>query len=193
MDTEAVDLADLDEWVTVKPIPTFLRQSMRRWLTQRLRRLVLMTDVDEHLLTFAKLREVATGDLDGDERLGDIATYGVEDPHRSTLQFLEANADQLDASVSSFAETELGQLVTSTLVNEAASQAVQTGDAAAASAIVGVTETSFDGSTLEVTAALLERLRNDDAPTFVSGAGDPESGKTNTLFKLVSMTDHLDR
>lgn len=142
-----------------------------------------MTDVDERLFTAAKLYEQVAGDLDGDPRLLDHAGLPVEDEHLSTLSFLHG----ADAE---YSDTGLAEIVDSTFRTRAATRAVEGGDAEALSYLVGVTEQDLDGSALRLPMLLLDQLENNDAPAFVVGAGNPNTGKTNTMSLLAELRAH---
>lgn len=148
-----------------------------------LQRVNLMTDTDENLLTAAKLREQVSGELEGDERLLDHAGL-LDERNLDTLTFLEESLEDWNGS-------DLSHVVGKTWVNRAATAAIRNGDFALASYLVGVTETSWSGSSIEVSITLVEELRNNGAPAFVVGSGNPETGKTNTMFKLISLYDRV--
>lgn len=141
-----------------------------------------MTEVDENLLTIAKLREVVNGDLEVDHRLHPHA--GIADDRHPVLSFLESTATERP-----FAETELGSIVLAKAETEAASRAVFDSLPGVAAHLVGVTETEYDGSALSVVLRILEAIENGGAPSFWSIAGNPNTGKTNTLIQLVEVAD----
>ena len=140
-----------------------------------------MTDTDENLLTVAKLREQVRGDLAGDPRLGDHAGISLE-PHHDVFSWLSNNVEPWFGSS---LETE----VLRTHLNRAASRAVRDDKYGLASYIVGVTETDMQASQIQILLDLLQKLENHGAPTIVSGKGNPESGKTNSMFVLVELLD----
>lgn len=142
-----------------------------------------MSDLDEHLLTAAKLREQARGDLDGDGRLLDHAGFVLDADDRATLSFLKS----LDLDLGA-----LGQTVESNLMTDAATEAVMTGNSSVMSNLVGVTEQDLDASNLRLPLRLLDQLDNNDAPAFVTGIGNPNTGKTNLLVLLAELWN-LDR
>ncbi|WP_254764122.1 hypothetical protein [Natrinema marinum] len=149
-----------------------------------------MTDTDEKLLTLAKLREQITGDLEGDDRIKSHAGIVASDRDRRSLNFVDdVVSERGDLDATAFADTDLGDVLYPNFLTDAASRAVDTGDASLASYLVGVTEQEFDGSNMTVALRLLEELHNNGAPAFVAGAGNPETGKTNTMYKLVELTD----
>lgn len=136
-----------------------------------------MPNVDEALLTAAKLREQVRGNLDGGEPLHHHAGFVKDDRDRRALSFVE---DAVDG----FADTSLGQSVYGTLATDAATDAVVNANGSLASHLVGVTEQELDASSLTVTARLMNRLENESVLTTVLAAGAPNSGKTNTMFLL---------
>ena len=141
-----------------------------------------MTDnIDEHLLTAAKLREQIAGDLDGDPRLLDHAALVPDDAHRAALTFVE------QVFSGSFAESELGQLVNQKALNDVATEAVHSGNGSVMSHLVGVTEQDLDASALRLPMLLLDELENNDAPAFPVAAGNPNTGKTNTMLLLAEL------
>lgn len=139
-----------------------------------------MTEVDESLLTLAKLDEVLHGDLDASHPLHEHAGLIEDGADRSVLSFIESATD-------SFEDTELGEVVTSKFGTDAATSAVYDERAGLASHLVGMTETEFDASQLTVTHDLLDLLYNNKAPAFVTALGKPNKGKTNTVIKLIDL------
>jgi len=139
-----------------------------------------MTEVDESLLTLAQLREVLHGDLDAAHPLHEHAGVIEDDQHRAVLSFLESFDD-------SFGSTPLGTVITGKMATDAATSAVFDELAGLASHLVGITETEYDASPLQLTLDLLEHLHNNDAPAFVTAAGNPNTGKTNTMIKLIEL------
>lgn len=137
---------------------------------------------DETLLTSAKLREQIEGRLDGP--FDHFAHTGlVDDDDRGAMSFAadvlerDDDADRLD-------ETRLGATLMDNFVSDRATEAVAAGDSSMMSHIVGVTEQNLDASSLTLPARLLDLLRNDGALTTILAAGDPNSGKTNTVWLL---------
>lgn len=155
-----------------------------------------MTNSDERLLTIAKLREIVDGDLEAEneDRIKPHAGIVSDPDRRAALNFVDnvvAESDDLDAR--SFADTGLGKELYPNLFTNAASEAVARGDASLASYLVGITEIDYDGSALTVTLELVDALHFDGAPSFWSVAGNPNTGKTNTMFKLVDVADRAGR
>ncbi|MFP8954843.1 hypothetical protein ACLI4Z_18055 [Natrialbaceae archaeon A-arb3/5] len=149
-----------------------------------------MTDTDEHLLTIAKLREVVDGDLENPAQVKPHAGFVRDDRRRASLNFVDTlvqDSDDFDAT--SFADTQLGSELYPNFATNAASEAVARGDSSLASYLVGITETEYDGSALTVTLDLVDALHFDGAPSFWSVAGNPNTGKTNSMFKLVDVAD----
>lgn len=140
-----------------------------------------MSDTDERLFTAAKLREQVAGDLDGDPRLLDHAGIPTDDDTLRTMSFCQ-NALGVDWSTS-----ELGQAMQSAVLTSTASTAVEDGDAPTLSYLVGVTEQELDGSSLRLPLRLDELLSNNGAPAFVSGIGNPNTGKTNFMALLAEL------
>ncbi|WP_224447010.1 hypothetical protein [Haloprofundus salilacus] len=147
---------------------------------------------DERLLTAAKLYEQVAGDLDGDPRLQPHAGLPVPPDVSRSLSFVEAvlaeGSEEYDLP-SSFGQTELGEIVDSTLRTDVAREAVVNEHATAMSYLVGVTEQDLDGSALRLPLRIVEQLENSDAPAFVTGTGNPNSGKTNLMSLLTELRD----
>lgn len=141
-----------------------------------------MSDVDEHLLTAAKLAAQARGDLDGDPALLEHAGVVDDDSNRSVMSFLAQDDDWTGSS--------LERACSQTFTTDRATRAVDAADASAMSHIVGVTETDYDASALTVSLDIVDELHFDGAPAFVTVAGNPNTGKTNTGNKLVEVVDH---
>jgi hypothetical protein len=145
-----------------------------------------MTDTDEHLLTAAKLHEQIRGDLDGGtELLHDHAGLLPDDAARSTYSFLDSIGAEFGGQ--QFGETSLGQIVGSKLVTDEATRAVHQGNSAVLSHLVGVTEQDLDASSITLPVRILDLLDNDGALTTILAAGDPNTGKTNTMWLLCEL------
>lgn len=67
-----------------------------------------------------------------------------------------------------------------------ATEVAQASPAAEASFLTQVTEQELDGSSLRLATRLLEELRSPE-PTYALGAGNPETGKTNTMSLLTEL------
>jgi hypothetical protein len=146
------------------------------------------SNVDEHLLTAAKLHEQIRGDLDGGAAanlLHDHAGLVEDETHRNSLSFLDSLG--ADFAGDRFAETELGQITGSKLVTDEATDAVHQGNSSLLSHLVGVTEQDLEASSITLPARILEHLDNDGALTTILAAGDPNSGKTNTMWLLAEL------
>ncbi|ADB79723.1 ORF7 [Haloarcula hispanica pleomorphic virus 1] len=145
-------------------------------------------DIDEHLLTAAKLREQIAGRLDHDAGpdLLDHAGILEEKQNRSSLSFVENAVADSDLAAT-FADTALGSEVRSTLDTRAASKAIVQGNANLMSHLVGVTEQELDASAVRLPMMLMDELENNGAPAFVAAAGNPNTGKTNTMLLLVEL------
>ena len=139
-----------------------------------------MTDSDERLLTAAKLGEQARDNLDGEvdllEHLGN-----VDGDDLASIAVVEEALEQ------PFAETPIGKQVLPVLASKRANRALEEGKASVLSNMVGVTEQDLDGSALTIPLKLLDRMENDGAPAFFTAAGNPNTGKTNTMIKLLEM------
>lgn len=138
-----------------------------------------MTDVDENLLTAAKLGEQLRGEMDGGPDLLDHAGLVEDGRSRSVLSFLLEDDD--------LQETELVRDVLRHGATESASEALFGGNATVLSHLVGVTEQDLDGSSLRLSMKINAELENNGAPAFLLVAGNPNSGKTNTLIQLTEM------
>ena len=146
------------------------------------------SSVDEHLLTAAKLREQIAGRLEGPGLdLHDHAGLLDDERHRSNLSFVESAIADSDRSAASFTDTDLGSEVRSTLDTDIASRAIAEGNTNLMSHLVGVTEQDLDASSLRLPMMLMDELENHGAPAFIAGAGNPNSGKTNTMLLLVEV------
>jgi hypothetical protein len=140
-----------------------------------------MPDLDERLYTAAKLREQVVGDLEGDPRLLDHAGVPVDDETHRTMTFMA------DALGPDWQHSELGKAMQSSTLTRAATTAVEGDDATALSYLVGVTEQELDGSSLRLPLLIDEQLANNDATAFVTGAGNPNTGKTNLMALLAEL------
>lgn len=133
---------------------------------------ILMTDLDEKLLTFSKAGEGARGDLDSDV----LDAAGVAGDRLAELSFL--------ASVPGWTDSGLASLVNRDVQTRAMHQAIEDGDAAVAASILGITEQELDASQLTVATRLHRRLEADGTLTTILAAGRPNTGKSNTVFLL---------
>ena len=153
-------------------------------------RLPMSENVDEHLLTAAKLYEQVQGELDGDERLLPHTGIVEDRQDRAALSFMETSMRETDRSPvgsSTFEGTALGQAISSKVLTDTATEAVAAGNGSAMSHIVGVTEQDLDASALRLPMMLLNQIENNGAPAFVTAAGNPNTGKTNTAILLITL------
>ncbi len=139
-----------------------------------------MTDVDEHLLTAAKAREQVRGEMDGIESVFGHAGLVPDRRDRSVHSFL-------NAAVPSWKDSELREHVEAKQMTDTLTAAIQQGHPWLVSYIVGLTEQELDGSSLRLSLRILAEIANNDAPAFVLGAGNPETGKTNTMSLLAEL------
>ena len=137
--------------------------------------------IDEHLLTAAKLREQIAGDLDGHGNHYDHTGIVDDAEHRANLSFLEAATD------GSLYDTEVGEQLLEKFRSDRATRAVSENNSTVLSHLVGVTEQDLDGSALRLPMKLLDELENNDAPAFPVAAGNPNTGKTNTMLLLAEL------
>jgi len=86
-----------------------------------------------------------------------------------------------------FAETELGHEVYQAAITDELTDALHEGDLNKLSRAAGVHDHELSGSSLRLATRLLDRLDRDGSPVFVSIAGNPDSGKTNTGSLLAEL------
>lgn len=141
-----------------------------------------MTETDELFLTAAKLREQVRGDLDGDGRLHPHAGTIPDPDDRATLSFVESALGE------SFEDTALGDVVLPKMMTDEATEAVHSADGSTLSHLVGVTEQDLDASSLTLPVRLLDHLDNNGALTTILAAGQPNTGKTNTMAVLAELS-----
>jgi len=138
--------------------------------------------IDEHLYTFSKAGEYARGDFDD----GSLSSYAglLGDERDNHLAWL----DQFD----DFRSTDLAEVVIKSAQSKSMGRAMSEGDARLAAYLQGVTERDIPGSQLSLALAIMKRLENNAAPAFLTVAGNPETGKTNTVSLLAELrTEHL--
>ena len=140
---------------------------------------------DETLLTSAKLREQIEGRIESHHEHYTHTGLAAE-ADRGALSFT-ADALAADQEAENLNETRLGSTIMDRLVSDRATEAVESGDSSMLSHIVGVTEQDLDASSLTLPARILDLLRNNGALTTVLAAGDPNSGKTNTVWLLTEL------
>lgn len=136
---------------------------------------------DERLLTAAKLGEQIRGRLDGPGGMHSHAGLPTTGLDHGNLSFLY--------EVEGFEGSALDDLVSRSVRTRAATEAIDRGDAEALSFLVGITEQDLDGSALRLPLRLVDALENDEAPAFVTGCGNPNSGKTNLMSLLAELED----
>ena len=145
-------------------------------------------------LNASKLYEQAVGRLDSNRDLLSHAGLPIDESTTSTLSFVESclreagDDHDLPARLD---HTDLGRILDDSFRTEAARKAVVDQHATALSYLVGVTEQDLDASELTLPAQLLDLLDNDGALTTVLGAGDPNTGKTNTMSVLAELSKAL--
>lgn len=147
-------------------------------------------NVDENLLTIAKLSEQIRGELDGGrERIQSHAGLVDDDRDRRSLSFVsEAIADS-DRGADRLEDTELGETLLTNAETEAATRAVNQGHTSLASFLVGVTEQELDASNVTLPSKILARIVNDGQLSTMLAAGAPNSGKTNTVWLCCEIAD----
>lgn len=138
------------------------------------------TNVDEHLLTAAKLYEQIQGNIDGADLLHDHPAVIADDRDRAALSFLDSIGAEFGNQ--RFAESRLGKIVGSKLVTDEATRAVHEGNSSVLSHLVGVTEQDLDASSITLPARILELIEREDQLATLLAAGAPNSGKTNTVW-----------
>jgi hypothetical protein len=150
-----------------------------------------MPDYDDNLLNAAKLREQIRGDLQGDDRLLGHTGMITDAQDRQVLSFLESAVDtddlDLDARLPQFADTDLGAAISEVLLTNEVTDAVVEANPTRVSYAVGLTEQDLDGSAMRLPMLLNDQLENNDAPAFIVGAGNPNTGKTNTMSLLAEI------
>jgi hypothetical protein len=129
-----------------------------------------MTDVDEHLLTAAKLAEAIDGDLDSPAQATPLSA--LADDHRGAISFLEDTGTL---------RGDLQTLFAQGVHNRAARDGLD-GRPELLSHLVGITEQDLEADEFSYTLELIERVRNNDAPLFLTGFGLPNTGKTGHIL-----------
>jgi len=151
-----------------------------------------MGEFSENLLTAAKLLEQKRGDLDGHVDLHNHAGEVVDPHHRTALSFVESCVQERDDHEAlSFEDTALGRETTAKFRTDAAADALDDGNATRLSHLVGVTETDLQADQLSLHARLNALIENNDAPAFILGAGNPETGKTNLMLLLIQLRSYV--
>jgi hypothetical protein len=154
-----------------------------------------MTESDENLLAAAKLREAVRGDLDHGDRPYDHAGVVHDPDRRQAISFMESlfadGVDRDGIEATAFADTALGQALISKELTDGTTEAVKTGNGSVLAHHTGITEMDLDGSSLRLPMRLNSHLDNNGATAFVVGAGNPNTGKTNTMSLLVELRDYV--
>lgn len=138
-----------------------------------------MTEVDESLLTIAKLREIVQGEIDKPNSLHPHAGVVEDIDHRNSLSFCESMESSSD-----FADSRLGQIVGKKIETDLATESVVDNRPGVASHLVGITEQDLTASALSLPLDLLAEMENNEAPSFSLAIGNPNAGKTNTMLLL---------
>jgi hypothetical protein len=139
-----------------------------------------MGNSDEGMLTAAKLAEQLAGNIDTDRNLASGAGALAPDDVAASV-FL----DDLEPDVSG--QSELLSLVDRTQQSRQASEAIRSGNSLLLSHLVGITEQDLDASALRLPLRLDDMMTNNDAPAFIGGAGNPNTGKTNLMALLAEL------
>lgn len=150
-----------------------------------------MTESDEHLLTAAKLMERKRGELSGHIDLHPHAGEVTDDLDRTALSFVETVVLETDVVDDlRFEDTDLGAQVTNKFRADAVADALRNGNSELLAHLVGVTEKELQADSLSLHARLNNLLDNNDAPAFVLGAGNPETGKTNLVLLMAQLRSY---
>ena len=139
-----------------------------------------MTDTDEHLLTAAKLREQTHDSLESYHQLPAHAGLVENSDDLSTMSFLE---DTLQSPE----DSDLYSLCLNSMMTETANSALKTENGSLLSNLVGVTERDLSADSLQLFSLLNDSLENNQAPSFVTCFGNPNTGKTNSLLLLAEL------
>ncbi len=143
--------------------------------------------VDEHLLTAAKLREQIRGGLETHEQYYPHTGIVDDAQDRAALSFVEDAVARGDLDTTSFEESKLGETLLEKYLADRTTKAVTNGNGSVMSHLVGVTEQDLDSSTLRLPMMLLDEIENNEAPAFILGAGNPNTGKTNTMSLVAEL------
>lgn len=136
---------------------------------------------DEHLLTAAKLREQIEGRIKSHQKYDRQTGVVADDGDRRSLKFASIAIDR------DITETGLGSLVFDQNLSNRATEAISNGNGSVLSHLVGVTEQDLDASALTLPSRINEHLENNDAPAFLIGSGNPNTGKTNTALLIAEL------
>jgi len=154
-----------------------------------------MSDVNDNLMNASKLREQVRGEMDGADELHPHAGILSDPDVRSSLSFVEsalssADLSERDIQAGTFHKTALGGEVLSAFHTDEATEAVHQDNPSVVAHFTGLTEKDLDASSLRLPMLLNEQLQNNGATAFVVGAGNPNTGKTNTISLLVELRDY---
>lgn len=140
-----------------------------------------MTDLDENLLTAAKLSEQFAGEADSKFDVHEFAGSLPAGDDAKTLGFL-AGLDDADLHGSALVDETL-----KTLQSEAVSDALREPLPMVMGHYAGINDPALDGSALAAHTALTETLAGGDELKTITAVGVPNSGKTNTTLLLVEL------
>lgn len=135
---------------------------------------------DELLLTAAKLREQVNGRVESPVDLFRHAGLVTDPGDRQVLNFMASASDRFGAS-------DLMQLLDKSIGTNEVTEAVARGDSMTLSSYVGITAQDLDASALTLPLKILDRIDNYNAPAYFTAAGNPNTGKTNTMAKIIEM------
>lgn len=141
-----------------------------------------MSDIDENLLTAAKLAEQLAGDAVGKFDAHPFAGSLPPGDDAGTMGFVQAVAADDDLEGTSLIDETL-----KTLQSESLSESLRNPDPMVMGHFAGINDSSLDGSHVMAHAAITEAIAGDESLTTVTTAGVPNSGKTNTTLLLVQL------
>ena len=136
-----------------------------------------MTDVDEGMLTAAKLAEQVRGRLEADRDLAQDA--GIAHPD-------DLGARMFLDDIEGVRDSSLADLVRKSQDSRTASRAVHDRDPIMLSHIVGITESDLEADQITLATHLLDRIAS-TALTTALLAGEPNTGKTNFGWLLTEI------
>jgi len=141
-------------------------------------------------LNASKLYEQVVGRLDSNREMPSHSGLPIDQTHSANLSFVESCLREAGADhglPGRLDHSQLGQVLDHKFRAEAARDAVVSQHSTALSYLVGVTERDLDASELTLPAQLLDRLENGGALTNILAAGNPNTGKTNTVSVLAEL------
>ncbi|MFY4815485.1 hypothetical protein ACOJIV_22720 [Haloarcula sp. AONF1] len=141
-----------------------------------------MSDLDENLLTAAKLSEQLVGEAEGKFSAHPFSGSLPPGEDLGTLGFLEGVAGDADLEGTALLDETL-----KTLQSRAVSEALRDPSPMVMAHYAGINNSSLDGSKMLAHAAVTERIAGDESLTTVTAFGVPNSGKTNTTLLLVQL------